>query len=138
MAGHMIRIEVFMDFNRLFRLLSEEFGKIYYTAFKCAGRKIGFILGEKFYFSTGSVAALGIIIEEEESGKQKVDLISFAGGAGIFKISFETHISYVRDVLIFLENNGVEFHELMEIDYMSSKKLPEDVRNRLIFILSGS
>jgi len=69
---------------------------------------------------------------------EKIDLISFAGSSGIFKMSWGTHISYIRDVLVFLKNNEIEFHKLMEIDYMSSKKLPEDVRNRLIFILGGS
>jgi len=138
MTGHMIRIEVFTDFNSLFKLLSRKFGKMYYTAFKCGDKKIGLILSEKFFISTMSAAALVIIIEEMESGKQKIDLISFAGSSGIFKMSRGTHISYIRDVLVFLGNNEIEFHKLMEIDYMSSKKLPEDVRNRLIFILGGS
>ena len=137
MVGHLIRVEVFTSFNKLFTLLSEKFGKIFHIAFKTEkGRKIGFILGEKLYLSTTSVVGLVIIIEEIESDKQRVDLISFAGGAGLLKLSLGTHISYIRDVLIFLENNGVQFRELMEIGFLSRKKLPEDVRKNLERILS--
>jgi hypothetical protein len=53
------------------------------------------ILGEQYFFRTGGDAAVLILLEERLEGETRVEIISWAGGEGLFSISKGAHAAYV-------------------------------------------
>jgi len=128
----MIRIIAYSDFNKIFRILVGEFGQIYYNLFnQNEVRKVGVILGEKYFLRTGSFAAIAILLEEIGENKCQLDIISYAGGEGLLDLSYGSHPSYVQDVLRFLRRNNITYEKVMEINYMSSRKIPVDIQRKI-------
>lgn len=132
MGGHAVSLLVKENFNKIFKLLALEYGKIYFDLLECKeGNKVGFILGEKFYFRVESDVGLFIMIKEMGFGKCLVDIISYAGGSGIYGISYHAHPNYVNNVINFLERNNIEFERIREINYLSAVKLKDELNEKL-------
>jgi len=131
-SGHMVRINAYVDFNTIFKILVSRFGQVYYNLFtQDNSRKVGVILGEKFFLRTASYAAITILLEEIDDKKCQLDIISHAGGEGFLDISYGSHPSYVYEVLKFIENNNILYEKIMEIDYMSGGKVPPDIQRKI-------
>jgi len=137
MSGHLIRLIVNSDFRRVFKALFNRFGNVYGDAhIKENGNHLGIIVGEEFFFRVGSYVALIILLEEIGESQVKVDIISYAGGEGLLGISWGAHNKYSGNVVHFLKRRGFTFIKQAEIDYLDSSKLPSDVKEKLVRVMS--
>jgi len=139
LVGHFVRVVVYGDFSKVFTSLVSEFGNIfYYALFGRNGRRVGILLGEKmFFWRTGSDVGLFVLVEEVNDRECELIILSYAGGSGIWHISWGAHPRYVKDVLYFLRRSGYSYDVISEIDYFDSKKIPPDVRRRLGEVLES-
>jgi len=89
-----------------------------------SGYFYGIIVGEKYFWRSNSSAAVTITLEEEGDGRVVVEVFSYAGGSGVFDISYGVHKTYAHEVLRALENGGFSYEILDEIDYFTPKQTP--------------
>jgi hypothetical protein len=92
---------------------------------KTDGREKGMVLGEHYFFRTGSDATVLIILEEKSATETRIEIISWAGGGGMFSISKGAHLDYVHDVRDSLVNSGFKVTVEEEISYFDSTKSPD-------------
>ncbi len=131
MAGHLAIVEVNAEFNKVFKDLIYEFGNTYYNVFDSSDKKIGIILGEKWFLRTNSSTGIAIIIEELSEVTTRIEIVSYAGGEGFLNISWGAHKSYVRDVIYFLKRRGYSVSILKEIDYLDKTRIPKEIINKI-------
>ena len=80
---------------------SEDFSRVYRKTFEEKG--IAVLIGEQFFLRTGSWAGITIIVKEESANSCSLDVIAFAGGAGIFNISWFSEESYIEKLVRFIK-----------------------------------
>jgi hypothetical protein len=120
-----MRCRVKGAFGSVFGVACTAFGDIHARRLgKTDGRERGMVLGEHYFFRTGSDAAVLIILEERSATETRVEIISWAGGEGMFSISQGAHSDYVQDVRDGLANSGFEITVEEEIDYFDKTKSP--------------
>ncbi|MHA1721730.1 MAG: hypothetical protein ACTSXW_01500 [Candidatus Baldrarchaeia archaeon] len=127
MTVHYIRLVVNSSFSTLYRVLSRVFGQCYRRCLMLKGGYFyGIIVGEKYFWRSNSSAAVTITLEEEEDNRVIVEVFSYAGGHGVFDISYGVHKTYVHEVLEVLRRGGFSYKILDEIDYFTPKQTPYD------------
>ena len=131
MTGHLIRARIRDSLPKLFRDLIPQFGNIYANMLGENGKRVGVIAGEKWFFRTGSYAAILIFIQEASAKECILDIIAYAGGTGLIDVSWGAHPKYAREVIQFLVDKGYEIAVELEIDNFSIEKLPADIREKL-------
>jgi len=130
MTGHFVRARVKTDFSSLFKSLVSKFANIYANVMY-EEKRVGIILGEKYFFRTNSTAAICIFVKELNLEECLLDIISFAGGGGLLDISWGAHYDYVHEVLRFIGDLRVDLKKELEINYFSFENLPQDIAERL-------
>lgn len=125
MTSHYMRCSIKGSFENVFGAACMAFGNIYAKRLgKTDGLAKAVILGEHYFFRTGSDAAVLIILEERSTVETVVEIVSWAGGEGMFSISKGTHFDYVHDVRDGLTNSGFEIMVEEEIEYFDRTKSP--------------
>jgi len=72
--------------------------------------KVTFLCFEKFYFRTSSSAAL-TIMASESNGVTDVEVVSLAGGEGLFNISWGANKDFAQKIIEALQRVGFEIVE---------------------------
>ena len=125
MTSHYARCSVKGSFDSVLDAMSVTFGGIYVRRLgKLDGLAKAIVLGEHYFFRTGGDAAVLIVIEERSQTETRVEIISWAGGEGMFSISKGAHDSYVHDVINALADSGFGVMVEEEISYFDRSKTP--------------
>jgi len=120
-----MRCAVKGSFETVFEALGERFGNIYCRKFSKAGETTsGIVLGEQYFFRVESDAAILVTLEKLSASETRVEVISWAGGKGLFSISYGAHSDFVHDVCDFLAESGFEIMIEEEISYFDGTKSP--------------
>ncbi len=126
-SAHYARVLVHAPFADLYRGFARRHGNCFRRCLRLEdGRLLGIILGEKFFFRTSSTASIMVILEERDRARTVAEIISHAGGKGIFDISYAAHTDYVHEVLSDIREMGFRYELLEEIDYFEPGKAPYD------------
>jgi hypothetical protein len=123
MSSHYIKCYVESSFEKVFEALSLAFGNLYAKKFNGDGHFRGVILGEEYFFRVNSDVALLILLEERSAGEVEIEIISYAGGTGLFEISYSAHSTYAHKVKDFLTSSGFKIEVKEEIPYFSNYRL---------------
>jgi hypothetical protein len=125
MTSHYARCSVKGSFDSVLDAVSVTFGSIYVRRLgRLDGLAKAIVLGEHYFFRTGGDAAVLIVVEERSQTDTRVEIISWAGGEGMFSISKCAHSSYVQDVINALADSGFELAVEEEISYFDRSKTP--------------
>jgi len=132
MAGHYYRVEVFAPFDLVFKTLAKNFGNIYANVFESKDGRIGIISGEEYFLRIDSDVAITIIVREKDEKTTIVESFSYAGGAGLMRISWGAHKDYAQRVINFLYfKMKIKVKIINDIDYFDVNKLPQDIKEKV-------
>lgn len=73
--------------------------------------KIGLFVFEQYFFRNGSCASATVMVVDD-GVEQIVDVVSSAGGVGLFNFSWGAEASYAKQMKTVLENEGFVLDEL--------------------------
>ncbi|MCW4007048.1 MAG: hypothetical protein NWF04_10750 [Candidatus Bathyarchaeota archaeon] len=75
-------------------------------------------MGETYFIRSNSNAAVLIILKEINPNETHIEIISCAGAAGTWEISWGAHKSYTHRIKNSLQNSGLKTQTIKEIsDY---------------------
>ncbi|MGB9714377.1 MAG: hypothetical protein ACPLZC_05290 [Candidatus Bathyarchaeales archaeon] len=120
MSSHYIKCVVKSSFENVFGVLSKAFGNVYAKKFDGSREPSkGIVLGEEYFLRVNSDVAILIILEELSAEETQAEVISCAGGAGLFNISYNAHSAYTHKVRDFLTSSGFQIEIKDEIPYFT-------------------
>jgi hypothetical protein len=122
-TSHYLRCIVKDSFDKVFEVLSDNFGEIYGKKFYKLGESPrGVILGEHYFFRVSNAAALLVTLEEVSDRETRIELIACAAGRGLTDVSYGAHDSYVHTVEDYLVQSGFHVEVEKEISYFDRTK----------------
>jgi len=125
MTSHYLSGIVKSSFETVFEAVGKAFGNVYINKFGETGKsRIGLVLGEEFFLRVSSDVAVLIILNELSPDETNIEVISCAGGKGVFSISYAAHKAYVHDVRNFLTNSGFKIDSEKEIPHFERYTTP--------------
>lgn len=128
MPPYFIRLKINESFDTIYNLLKEKFGNVYYNILNESPKRVGIIIGTKWFMKSNSEAAINIFIHETND-QTILDLVAYGGREGVFGFSLGVHEDFARQVMRFVKKKDIRYKRILEIKRFSPDKLKKIIEN---------